>query len=169
MRESRLLISLHLIPKEKNKVRKFVLAALATLVGSTLAGCTETLPKKETETSSVATSTQPAAQANQTEMVAIAMVEGMTDVGAFVHFLGQPQTEKPISEGVVQALWISNRLTSASQGETPVVVILPPNDPRIEKMAPLALIIQAKKVKDGWILEGAHLGPINAEKKEAQK
>ena len=55
---------------------------------------------------------------------------------------------------------------SASQGENPVVVILPPNDPRIEKMAPLALIIQTKKVKDAWILEGAHLDPINAEIKK---
>lgn len=140
-------------------MRKFFLSAIATIIGTSLVGCSETLHTKQAQTPTVDTSSQ----AQQGQLVAIALEQGKTNVLPFVQLLGQPLSEKIIKEDLVQVAWITNRLLTGKQGETPVIVILPVNDPRLEKLPQRGLILQAKKVKDIWVVDALQLGPINQE------
>ena len=144
-------------------MRKFFLSAIATIIGTSLVGCSETLHTKQAQTPTPTVDTSSQAQAQQGQLVAIALEQGKTNVLPFVQLLGQPQSEKIIKEDLVQVAWITNRLLTGKQGETPVIVILPVNDPRLEKLPQRGLILQAKKVKDIWVVDALQLGPINQE------
>lgn len=143
-------------------MKKIVMTAMAVAIGTSLVGCSETLHKKQEQQPDVVNSSKQQ-QDIQHQLVAIAVEQGKTNVAPFVQVLGQPQSEKLISKELVQVAWVSNRLLTAKQGETPVIVILPANDPRLEKMPKRGLIIQAKKVNYEWFVDALHLGPLKAQ------
>lgn len=107
--------------------------------------------------------------APQKDALGVAIEIGKTTVIPFIQLLGKPQAENLLAEDRAQIAWVTNRLMSGKKGETPVVVIFPPDDPRVASISMQILAIQAKKVEGVWMVEGLKLGPAEPKPEEGAK
>ena len=98
--------------------------------------------------------------------VGIPVKVGETSIKPFLVTLGTPAKEAKLADDHVLVAYLTNRIGVAKQGGTPVIVVLPADDPRLPELAPKALILDVKKVEDDWLVQGLRLGdPEEAEGK----
>ena len=107
--------------------------------------------------------------APQKDALGVAIEIGKTTVIPFIQLLGKPQAENLLAEDRAQIAWVTNRLMSGKKGETPVVVIVPPDDPCVASISMQILAIQAKKVEGVWMVEELKLGLAEPKPEEGAK
>lgn len=149
--------------------------AAAVIAVAVLGGCAETmLPQPADALQSVTNQiikeqNMQEQTAPQKDALGVAIEIGKTTVIPFIQLLGKPQAENLLAEDRAQIAWATNRLMSGKKGETPVVVIFPPDDPRVASISMQILAIQAKKVEGVWMVEGLKLGPAEPKPEEGAK
>lgn len=135
-----------------------LMAAAAALL---LSGCGPTMPVKGDDRPA------PEVSAAARGPVGIPVKAGETSVKPFLAALGAPAREARIAEDHVVAVYFSNRIGVLKDGETPVIVVLPPDDARLKNLKPKALWLDLKKTPTDWVIQGLRLG--NPEDSQAQQ
>ncbi len=140
------------------KYTRTLMAAAALMI----AGCGPTMPVK----ADAEQAPQEPAVVMPQGPVGIPVKVGETSIKPFLVTLGTPAKEAKLADDHVLVAYLTNRIGVAKQGETPVIVVLPADDPRLPELAPKALILDLKKVEDDWLVQGLRLGdPEEAEGK----
>lgn len=140
-------------------------AALAAAAAALLlAGCGETLPVKPdgAEAAPAAEAAAPAAEAAEQNRqtvrgVKIPVKAGETTIDPFLQTLGNPDGERKIAEDHVAVLYKTTRILPGKEGNEYFVIVLAPDEPLVKKNPERNLIIELKKVKDAWVVQGAAL------------
>ena len=140
------------------QIKTLVFAIAATAL---LAGCGKTLPTKpEAQT--------PGAQVQApiNEPVGIPIKVGETSIKPFLATLGVPSKEAKISDEEIIVVYETNRVGHATtEDKTPVVVVLPANDARLNNLKPKLLVLDLKKTNNDWVVQGLQLGDPEAQAK----
>ena len=156
------------------QLKSFLSRAAAVIAVAVLGGCAETLPTQPADapqsvTNQIKELNMQEQTATQKDALGVAIEIGKTTVIPFIQLLGKPHVENMLAEDRAQIAWVTNRLMSGKKGETPVVVIFPPDDPRLASVSMQILAIQAKKVEGVWMVEGLKFGPAEPKPEEGAK
>lgn len=117
----------------------------------------EAVPEAAPEPSS-AEAQQPA-EPPRTKSSLIALIPGETSAKVMLKTLGKPTSEAAPSAGRVLVQYRTHRVAiiNGYQKDVPMLVVLAPDDPRIEQMPEKILTLDFQQRPNGWVMTGYKL------------